>query len=178
MIACVLLSACNNDMAEQDIPMTYEDMLKSPTLKQTLDDEIYTFNLDLEELQTEDAEILLLEKKDCKITVKASCVDKRTYDLYFDCVAYASENNYHIYSLQSYFEYNDILAPYTIDVVYKANNNIVTKKLDYYTVDLDNVPNLTYRLQLDDDIIAQLGTEENIEVEVIVENYCFQQATK
>ena len=45
-------------------------------------------------------------------------------------------------------------------------------------MDLDNVPNLTYRLQLDDDIIAQLGTEENIVVEVIVENYCFQQATK
>ena len=176
---CLSLTGCKQDANKIDSVMSYDEMLISSKFSQTLGTEILTFDLNLEDIKNEKQEIVLLEKKGCKIIVQASYIEDRKYSLYFDFVEYVTENSYQTYSFRSYFMQNKESGnPNSMSIIYKSENKEVQTKLRYSSIDVENEPNATYIIHLTDDIIHQLGNEENIKVHIEMADYYFQKGAR
>lgn len=179
LLLCLLLTSCSNAEIKHQEKMTYEEMHLSENYIISLGPETLKFDVNLEDLQEEAQEIEIIKNKGCQIIVKATCVDEKTYDLYFDCIEHASETHYQLYSMCAYIEqWGQNQPPHNIHVTYRTENKELSTELKYFTYDLENEPNVTYRIELTDDLITKLGTDENINIHVEVRDYYFEQATK
>lgn len=174
-ICAILLCGCNS---KKEL-MTFDEMLECPNVNVKLRSDILSAEMNLNDIQKEDKNFVLLEDNKCQIILTVTYDKENEYFLHFDFVEYATEYGYITYTLQGYDPNAGVMdPPNDIHVTLRSSSNEVTTNISYYSKDLENVPDVTYRVKLTDDIISQLGTSTDIDMCIEVDWYYLINGTR
>ena len=174
-----IITGCVNDTNEKNKILTYNDLFTCEVFRQSMPAKILTGEFSLLEMnKNNDKEIMLLEENSCAIVLRLMKSSQTEYNIYFDFVESATNENFKTYSLSPCFidEENNKRESYgvvNIKVIYKTDGKIFEEDLSYYNIDENNKPNVYYKVHLSDDIVQLLNDEKDVTMEIKVEDYFF-----
>lgn len=180
ILSIFLFSCTKNENYENNYKMTFMDMIERGEINQIDNSHIILSTQFKPKEIIDEKKVLLLDKDDCKIEITISKNDDKSYFVYFDFIGYSTQDYYKSYNLYHCYinprntaEY--IYTPMPIRIKYKSGSNEIEESIGWHHKDYENVPNLYYEIKIRDEYKNILGDLENINIEIIVDCYYFQE---